>query len=105
MPKLPVLTGNKVISLLEKVCFYVTRQKGSHVRMEQEDGRVLTIPVHAGKNIGRGLVDVTQHNIRPLMLLICVAHYGLFGERCRDCGHGLELGRYGDFSDMTEERY
>lgn len=43
MPKLPALTGNQVISLLEKVGFYVIRQKGSHVRMEQEDGRVLTI--------------------------------------------------------------
>ncbi|MEG3975147.1 type II toxin-antitoxin system HicA family toxin [Microcoleus sp. herbarium8] len=56
MPKLPALTGNTVISALGKVGFQVIRQKGSHVRMIHEDGRVVTIPVHAGKTIGRGLL-------------------------------------------------
>jgi predicted RNA binding protein YcfA (HicA-like mRNA interferase family) len=56
MPKLPVLTGNTVISALGNVGFQVIRQKGSHVRMIHEDGRVVTIPVHAGKTIGRGLL-------------------------------------------------
>ncbi|MEG3858136.1 type II toxin-antitoxin system HicA family toxin [Microcoleus sp. herbarium12] len=32
------------------------RQKGSHVRIIHADGRVVTIPVHAGKTIGRGLL-------------------------------------------------
>jgi predicted RNA binding protein YcfA (HicA-like mRNA interferase family) len=56
MPKLPALTGNTVISALGKVDFQVIRQKGSHVRMLHADGRVVTIPVHAGKTIGRGLL-------------------------------------------------
>lgn len=56
MPKLPALTGNTVISALRNVGFQVIRQKGSHVRMIHEDGRVVTIPVHAGKTIGRGLL-------------------------------------------------
>lgn len=56
MPKLPAITGNEVINALEKVGFQVIRQKGSHVRMQHEDGRVVTIPVHAGKSIGRGLL-------------------------------------------------
>ena len=56
MPKLPALTGNIVISTLRNVGFQVIRQKGSHVRMIHEDGRVVTIPVHAGKTIGRGLL-------------------------------------------------
>lgn len=51
MPKLPALTGNTVINSLEKVGFQVIRQKGSHVRMLHADGRVVTIPVHAGKTI------------------------------------------------------
>jgi predicted RNA binding protein YcfA (HicA-like mRNA interferase family) len=50
MPKLPALTGDAVINALEKVGFQVLRQKGSHVRMQHEDGRVVTIPVHVGKN-------------------------------------------------------
>jgi predicted RNA binding protein YcfA (HicA-like mRNA interferase family) len=56
MPKLPSLTGKTVIKALEKVGFQVVRQKGSHVQMEHEDGRLVTIPVHAGKTIGRGLL-------------------------------------------------
>jgi predicted RNA binding protein YcfA (HicA-like mRNA interferase family) len=56
MPKLPALTGNTVISVLENAGFQVIRQKGSHVRMIHADGRVVTIPVHAGKTIGRGLL-------------------------------------------------
>ncbi len=56
MPKLPALRGNEVIRVLGKVGFQVIRQKGSHVRMKHEDGRVVTIPVHAGKTIGIGLL-------------------------------------------------
>ncbi|WP_339381823.1 type II toxin-antitoxin system HicA family toxin [Dendronalium phyllosphericum] len=32
------------------------RQKGSHVQMESENGRLVTIPVHPGKTISRGLL-------------------------------------------------
>ena len=56
MPKLPALTGDAVINTLKKVGFQVVRQKGSHVRMEHEDGRVATIPIHAAKTIGKGLL-------------------------------------------------
>lgn len=56
MPKLPALTGDAVINTLEKVGFQVVRQKGSHVRMEHEDKRVVTIPIDAGKTIGKGLL-------------------------------------------------
>ncbi|MBW4574744.1 MAG: type II toxin-antitoxin system HicA family toxin [Aphanothece sp. CMT-3BRIN-NPC111] len=41
MPKLPALTGNEVIKVLEKVGFQVIRQKGSYVRMKHEDGGVV----------------------------------------------------------------
>ncbi|BAB73523.1 type II toxin-antitoxin system HicA family toxin [Anabaena sp. FACHB-709] len=54
MPKLPGLTGKKVINTLEKLGFQVVRQRGSHVQMEHDDGRLVTVPVHAGKTIGRG---------------------------------------------------
>jgi predicted RNA binding protein YcfA (HicA-like mRNA interferase family) len=56
MPKLPVLTGKAIINALEKIGFQAVRQKGSHVQMEREDGRLVTIPVHAGKTIGKGLL-------------------------------------------------
>jgi predicted RNA binding protein YcfA (HicA-like mRNA interferase family) len=56
MPKLPNVTAQALITALEKIGFSVIRQKGSHVRMEHEDGRVVTIPVHSGKAIGKGLL-------------------------------------------------
>ena len=56
MPKLPALTGKTVIYALEKIGFKTVRQKGSHVQMEHENGRLVTIPVHAGKTIGKGLL-------------------------------------------------
>lgn len=73
MPKLPAVTG-EVINVLEKLGFQVMRQKGSHVRMQHEDGRVVTIPVHSGKNIGRGLlrkilrdVEITREEFIELL--------------------------------------
>ena len=51
-----MLKGREVIRALEGAGFQVVRQKGSHVRMRHPDGRVVTVPVHAGQDIGRGLL-------------------------------------------------
>ncbi len=56
MAKLPSVTAQELISALEKIDFYIIRQKGSHARMKHADGRVVTIPIHAGKTIGKGLL-------------------------------------------------
>lgn len=56
MAKFPNPTGEELISALQNIGFYVVRQKGSHVRMKHEDNRVVSIPVHAGKTIGKGLL-------------------------------------------------
>jgi predicted RNA binding protein YcfA (HicA-like mRNA interferase family) len=56
MARLPILRAQEVIGALEKAGFQVIGQKGSHVRMRHADGRVVTVPVHAGRYIGRGLL-------------------------------------------------
>jgi predicted RNA binding protein YcfA (HicA-like mRNA interferase family) len=56
MPRLPILKSKQVISALQKAGFSFIRQKGSHARYKHEDGRVVTIPVHSGQDIGRGLL-------------------------------------------------
>ena len=56
MSRLPILSGRKVIRALEQIGFEVLRQKGSHVRLKHEDGRVVAVPVHAGQDISRGLL-------------------------------------------------
>lgn len=56
MPPLPVLSARALIDALRRAGFEVVRQKGSHVRLRHPDGRVVTVPVHPGQDLGRGLL-------------------------------------------------
>ncbi len=56
MSRLPIINGKMVINALQKIDFQLVRQKGSHIRMKHEDGRIVTIPVHSSKNLGKGLL-------------------------------------------------
>jgi predicted RNA binding protein YcfA (HicA-like mRNA interferase family) len=74
MTKLPTITGEELIAALEKAGFYIVIQKGSHVRMKHEDNRVVSIPCHSGKTIGKGLLvkiirdaDLTKDELIELL--------------------------------------
>lgn len=56
MPKLPTVKAQETIGALQKIGFLVVRQKGSHVRLKHQDNRVVTVPVHGNKNLGKGLL-------------------------------------------------
>ena len=56
MPKLPSITANELIKALEKGGFQTVRQKGSHVRLKNQNNLTVTVPVHKGKTIGKGLL-------------------------------------------------
>lgn len=56
MPKLPNITGKQLITILEKKGFVSQRQKGSHVRLKDCENRVVTVPVHVNKILGKGLL-------------------------------------------------
>ena len=56
MSRLPTLKGRDVIRALEDAGFRIVRQRGSHLRMTHPDGRIVTVPIHAGRDIGRGLL-------------------------------------------------
>ncbi|MDA0748972.1 MAG: type II toxin-antitoxin system HicA family toxin [bacterium] len=56
MTRLPRLTGKEVITVLKNAGFEAVRIKGSHHRLRHADGRVTTVPVHAGETIGPGLM-------------------------------------------------
>ncbi len=45
VPKLPSVTGRKIIRSLNKLGFIIVRQRGSHVFMQREDTTV-TVPLH-----------------------------------------------------------
>lgn len=55
--KLPSITAKKLIRFLKKCGFEEDRQKGSHLTLVNHiTRRTITIPVHTGTDIGRGLL-------------------------------------------------
>ncbi len=74
MPPLPVLPGRDLVKALQRAGFEVQRQRGSHVRLRHPDGRVITVPVHSGQDVGRGLLrkilrdaDLTVEDLLQLL--------------------------------------
>lgn len=55
MTNWPTLKSADIAKGLRRAGFELVRQKGSHARFEHEDGRVTTLPIHAGQDIGKGL--------------------------------------------------
>ena len=51
------IRADKLIRALAKVGFKPVRQRGSHVILKHDDGRVTVVPVHGGEEIGRGLLS------------------------------------------------
>ncbi|MEM3004523.1 MAG: type II toxin-antitoxin system HicA family toxin [Candidatus Bathyarchaeia archaeon] len=49
--------AKKVVKTLSKIGFEVVRQRGSHLILRHPDGRVTVVPIHAGEDIGRGLLS------------------------------------------------
>jgi predicted RNA binding protein YcfA (HicA-like mRNA interferase family) len=49
MPRLPRVTAQQIIRILERVGFTRSRSSGSHFIYIDESGRRVTIPAHAGK--------------------------------------------------------
>ena len=45
VPKLPSVSGKKIVRSLNKMGFIIVRQKGSHVFMQKGDSTV-TVPLH-----------------------------------------------------------
>ena len=56
MTRPPRITARQLIAALKRAGFHVVRTRGSHRRLRHPDGRVTTIPVHAGEIIGPGLL-------------------------------------------------
>lgn len=57
MPRRKRITGKQLIRALGNAGFVVIRTHGSHHRLRHSDGRITTVPVHAGETIGPGLLS------------------------------------------------
>ena len=67
MPKLPILKAREVLKVLKKEGFFEFHRVGSHIQLKHEDGRRTTVPMHKGKDIGRGMLAsiLRQARINP----------------------------------------
>jgi predicted RNA binding protein YcfA (HicA-like mRNA interferase family) len=56
MPKLPVLSANKVVKALKGAGFKIVRQSGSHIHLWHNERRILvTVPNH--KELAKGTLN------------------------------------------------
>lgn len=51
-PALPIVSGAEAVRALAKVGFVQASQRGSHVKLRHDDGRVAIVPLH--KELARG---------------------------------------------------
>lgn len=61
--KPPVLKPREVVTLLERFGFVEIRQRGSHKQLRHPDGRVTTVPMHAGRDIAPQLLRQIARDI------------------------------------------
>lgn len=64
MGTVPVLKPREVIARLERLGFVEVRQRGSHKQFRHADGRVTTVPMHAGRDISPALLRQICRDIR-----------------------------------------
>jgi len=57
MSKLPLVSANELIKVLDKLGFQLQRQRGSHMFFSHPDGRTTIVPNHPGEEIDRGLLN------------------------------------------------
>ena len=73
MPKLPQVSASELISALTKVGFRKVAQKGSHIKMQHTDGRVVTIPNHKQIKKGtlkKGILNPLGISVKELIRLL-----------------------------------
>ena len=56
MPKLGPAKPEEVKRALEKLGFTCVRQSGSHMIFHHADGRWTTVPIHKGRDLGKGIL-------------------------------------------------
>ena len=74
MPPLPIVRGSELVKALQRAGFIAVRQRGSHVRLRHADGRIVTVPVHSGQDVSRGLLRKilrdAEINVEDLLRLL-----------------------------------
>ena len=74
MPKLPVVKPTDLIRVLNRLGFFEHHRVGSHAQFKNSDGRRVTVPVHAGKDINKktlkGIIDDIDLSVEEFIKLL-----------------------------------
>ena len=54
MSNLPTVKAKDFINVVEKLGFYLDRQKGSHAIYKNNQGNRVVVPIHSGKDLKQG---------------------------------------------------
>jgi predicted RNA binding protein YcfA (HicA-like mRNA interferase family) len=72
--RLPRVTANEVIRVLQNIGFFFARQSGSHKIFKNDQGRRVTIPFHSGETLHPKLLqsilkdaDITIEKFKELL--------------------------------------
>ncbi len=73
-PRLPRPTAKVLLSALARAGFEVVRVRGSHHFVKHRDGRSTVVPVHAGEDLGPGILskilrdcELTREDLQGLL--------------------------------------
>ena len=55
MTRMPQVTARELVAFLRAQGFTDDRQSGSHLMLRHSNGTSVTVPVHTGADLGRGL--------------------------------------------------
>jgi predicted RNA binding protein YcfA (HicA-like mRNA interferase family) len=74
LSRLPSVRPDRLVRALVRVGFEINRQRGSHVVLVHPDGRRAVVPMHASRDVPRGLlasiladVNMTGDELRALL--------------------------------------
>ena len=67
MPQLPVLSGKEIIKILERIGYNQGKQRGSHIRLEHNEFRSVTVPNYS--TVSRGLLRKILRDIESIISL------------------------------------
>jgi len=72
MPKLPVISGDRCISALDRIGYKVARVRGSHVRMRCPNRNPVTVPRHDELDRGtlRAILRTTEIDVKEFIMLL-----------------------------------
>ena len=61
------MKGSELLRIVRRLGCTVLRQKGSHVRVQCCEDCFTTIPVHAGEDLGKGLLRAIERDLEPCL--------------------------------------